>query len=109
MGHIFTLILNREVTSDEIAALRDAGCLSATFGTDSLPTNAEITVAKLDFDDTESPSLAEAIQSAMDAVKTVPDLSIPGLTVPAVARAESDVVAGEVVESGNGREPVAAG
>lgn len=99
MGHIFTLILNREISGDEVAALRDAGCQSADFGTDSLPTNADVTVAKLDFDDPDSPSLAEAIQSAMDAVKTVPDLSIPGLTVPAVVRADSDVLNGEIVES----------
>jgi hypothetical protein len=101
VGHIFTLILNREITGDEVAALRDAGCESANFGTDSLPTNAEVTVAKLDFDDSESPSLAEAIQSAMDAVKTVPDLTIPGLTVPAVAKPkpESEILAGEIVES----------
>jgi hypothetical protein len=99
VGHIFTLILNREITGDEVAALRDAGCRSADFGTDSLPTNADLTVARLDFDDAESPSLAEAIQSAMDAVRTVPDLSIPGLTVPAVVRADSDVLNGEIVES----------
>ncbi|GAA2529125.1 hypothetical protein [Winogradskya humida] len=98
MGHIFTLILNREITEDETAALREAGCQSATFSTDSLPTNAEVTVAKLDFDDEQSPSLAEAIQSAMDAVKVVPDLSIPGLTVPAVAKVDTTVLAGEIVE-----------
>jgi hypothetical protein len=99
VGHIFTLILNREITGDEVAELRDAGCSCATFGTDALPTNADVTVAKLDFDDAESPSLAEAIQSAMDAVKTVPGLSIPGLTVPAVPKQEVDVVPGEIVES----------
>jgi hypothetical protein len=102
VGHIFTLILNREITGDEVAALRDAGCQSANFGIDSLPTNADVTVAKLDFDDADSPSLAEAIQSAMDAVRTVPDLSIPGLTVPAVVRSDADVVAGETVESETG-------
>lgn len=37
----------------------------------------------MDFDDTISPSLAEAIESALEAVKIVPDLSVPGLTVPA--------------------------
>jgi release factor glutamine methyltransferase len=36
----------------------------------------------MDVDDTSSPTLAEAIQSALDAVKKVPDLSVPGLTVP---------------------------
>ncbi|GAB1639951.1 hypothetical protein [Krasilnikovia sp. MM14-A1259] len=107
MGHIFTLVLNRQLTGEEIDSLRAAGCQSATFGTDSLPTNADVTVARLDFDDTESPSLAEAIQSAMDAVKTVPDLTIPGLTVPAVVRADTDVVAGEVVDTAE-REPVTA-
>ncbi|AGL15998.1 hypothetical protein [Actinoplanes sp. N902-109] len=98
MGHIFTLILNREVTDEEVSALREAGCRNAVFGTDSLPTNADVTVAKLDFDDPESPSLAEAIQSAMDAVKTIEGLSIPGLTVPAVAKPDT-VIDAEVVES----------
>jgi hypothetical protein len=63
--------------------LLEANAAGMVFATDSLPTNAEIVVTKMVFDDTVSPSLAEAIESALDAVKTIPDLSVPGLTVPA--------------------------
>jgi hypothetical protein len=83
VGFTFSLILNRTVTKKEIAALRDAGCGQADFGTDTLPTDASVTVARLDFDDTESTTLAEAIESGLEAVKKVPDLSVPGLNVPA--------------------------
>lgn len=83
MGHKFTLILSREITDSESAILQEAGCAGAVFAKDSLPTNAEIPVTKMDFDDTVSPSLAEAIESALEAVKKVPDISVPGLTVPA--------------------------
>lgn len=89
MGHKFSLILSRVVTDEESVALREAGCSGATFTTDSLPTNAEITVTKMDFDDAASLSLAEAIESALDAVKKVPDLSVPGLMAPAVPSAEN--------------------
>lgn len=83
MGFKFTLILNRTVTDQETAALRDAGCAQAEFSTDTLPTDASVTVARLDFDDTESTTLAEAIEAGLEAVKKVPDLSVPGLNVPA--------------------------
>lgn len=83
MGYRFSLVLNREITEEETAILQDAGCACAVFGSDSLPTNAEVTVTKMDFDDTASPSLAEAIESALEAVKKVTDLTVPGLTVPA--------------------------
>ena len=102
MGHVFSLVLNREITDEESSALQDAGCADAVFGTDSLPTNADVTVTKMDFDDTVSPSLAEAIESALEAVKKVPDLTVPGLTVPAVPKApdaDPTVVDGEVVEA----------
>jgi hypothetical protein len=88
VGYKFSLVLSREVTEAESAALLKAArptgdFAGVVFATDSLPTNAEITVTKIDFDDTVSPSLAEAIESALEAVKTIPDLSVPGLTVPA--------------------------
>jgi hypothetical protein len=83
LGHKFSLILSREITGEESAILQDAGCAGAIFATDSLPANADVAVTKMDFDDTVSPSLAEAIGSAFEAVKNVPDLSIPALTVPA--------------------------
>lgn len=103
MGYKFSLVLSRMITDDESAILAEA-CTAAVFGTDTLPTNAEVTVTKMDFDDTESPGLAEAIESGLEAVKKVPDLTVPGLTVPAQPAGPLDetpkVVAGEVVEEG---------
>jgi hypothetical protein len=83
VGHKFSLVLSREITDEESVILEKAGCADAVFMTDSLPTNADVPVTKMDFDDAASPSLAEAIESALEAVKTVPHLSVPGLTVPA--------------------------
>lgn len=83
MGYKFSLVLNREITDGETAVLQEAGCASATFTTDSLPTNADVAVTRMDFDDVASPSLTEAIESALAAVKEISDLSVPGLTVPA--------------------------
>jgi hypothetical protein len=83
VGHKFSLVLSREITGGELAVLRKAGCSCPVFATDSLPTNADVPVTKLDFDDTVSPSLAEAIESALEAVKQVADLGVPGLTIPA--------------------------
>lgn len=86
MGHKFSLVLSRVITEEESAVLAGAGCSCATFGTDTLPTNADVTVTKMDFDDPESPSLADAIEAALEAVKTVTDLTVPGLMVPAVPK-----------------------
>ena len=83
MGHKFSLVLSREITGEESVILQGAGCADAIFATDSLPANADVPVTKMDFDDTESPSLAEAIGSALEAVKKLPDLSVPALNVPA--------------------------
>ena len=69
VGYKFSLVLSREITDEESAVLKEAGCSAAVFGTDSLPTNAETVVTKMDFDDTVSPTLAEAIESALEAVK----------------------------------------
>jgi hypothetical protein len=82
MGYRFSLILSREITEDETMVLKEAGCADATVGSDTLPTDASVPVTKLEFDDTVSPNLAEAIESALQAVKTVPDLGVPGLNVP---------------------------
>jgi hypothetical protein len=102
VGYKFSLVLSREITDAESAILKESGCSAAIFGTDSLPTNAGVTVTKMDFDDIISPTLAEAIESALEAVKTVPDLSVPGLTVPAQPAGPVDevpgVVVGEVIE-----------
>jgi hypothetical protein len=85
VGYKFTLVLSREITNEESEVLRqaDAACAGAVFGSDTLPTNADVPVTKMDIDDTSASSLAEAIQSALDAVKKVPELSVPSLTVPA--------------------------
>jgi hypothetical protein len=105
MGYVFSLVLTREITEDEMTTLK-AGCGGAAdFGTDALPTNAEVTVTKMDIDDTVSPTLAEAIESALAAVAEVTDLSVSELTVPAQpAGAQS----AETAEAGT-EEPVAVG
>jgi hypothetical protein len=84
MGFTFSLVLSREVTDDELDLLLE-GHPGATSGPDKLPTNAEIPVTRIDFDDTVSPSLEAAIESALDTVKRVPDLTVPSLNVPAQA------------------------
>jgi hypothetical protein len=83
MGHKFSLFLSREITDDESATLREAGCASAVFTADSHPTSPEKKVTKMNFDDEVSPSLAEAIEAALEAVKTIPGLTVPSFTVPA--------------------------
>jgi len=102
VGYRFSLVLSREITDEESAVLREAGCSAAVFGTGSLPANAEVNVTSMDFDDTVSPTLAVAIESALEAVKEVPGLSVPGLTVPVQPAGPADeepkVVAGEVIE-----------
>jgi hypothetical protein len=81
MSHKFTLVLNREITGDESESLQQSGCGGATITTTTHPTKADSLVTQLDID-TEAASLAEAIQSALDAVNAIPDLSAPSLTVP---------------------------
>jgi hypothetical protein len=83
VGYRFSLVLNREVTDEETSLLRAEGCAEAVLSSDLLPTNASVTVTKMEFDDTISPSLAEAIESALGAVRKVPDLNAASLTVPA--------------------------
>jgi hypothetical protein len=110
MGYKFSLVLSRVITDDESAILKEAGCHTAVFGTDSLPANADTSVTKLNFDDTISPMLAAAIEPALEAIKSVPDLSVPGLTVPAQPMdpivEEAKVVAGELVEEAVDEERV---
>jgi hypothetical protein len=98
VGHKFTLILNREITDDEWEVLKEGGCGEAVLEADTLPTNAEVPVSKLEFDDTVTPELAEAIESALEAVKKVPELFVPGLTVPAVPPAPAADGAPSVIE-----------
>jgi hypothetical protein len=112
VGYKFSLILSRVITDEESAILQDAGCACAIFTTDTLPTNADVTVTKMDFDDTVTPTLAEAIESALEAVKKVPELTVPGLTVPAqpaeAPAAESPAVIEGVVVEGVVAEDVVA-
>lgn len=112
MGFKFTLVLSREITDDESAVLLGANSAVPLFGSDTLPTNADVPVTKMDFDDTVSPSLEEAIQAALDSVKKVPELSVPGLTVPAqpALREENSptVVVGEKPELVAEEKPEAA-
>lgn len=103
MGHKYSLILSREITQEESEILRESGCYGATFVPDSLPTDPNVKVTKVDVDDTVSESLEKAIESGLEAAKKVPELSVPGLYVPALPvekkADEPGVVAGEVIAS----------
>jgi hypothetical protein len=110
VGFKFTLVLSREITDEESVILLEANSAVPNFGPDTLPTNASIAVTKMDFDDTISASLEEAIESALGSVKKVPELSVPGLTVPAqpAQREEADeptAAAGEELEAVTAKKP----
>jgi hypothetical protein len=102
VGHKYSLILSREITHEESEILQESGCYGATFVTDSLPTDPEVKVTKVDIYDTVSPSLEKAIESGLEAAKKVPELGVPGLHVPALPvekkTDQPDIVAGEVIE-----------
>jgi hypothetical protein len=102
MGYEFTLFLSREITEDESAALQTAGCAGATITTDSYMANS---VTRLDFDTSEAPTLAEAIQSALDSVQTVPDLTVASLEVPPQPNGEVDAEQAVSASSGGSAEP----
>lgn len=101
MGHRYSLILSREITQEESDILRESGCYGATFATDTLPTDLDVKVTKVDVDDTVSESLEKAIESGLEAAKKVPELSVPGLHVPALPvekkADQPEVIAGEVI------------
>jgi hypothetical protein len=97
MGYEFSIILNREITDDESKVLLE-NCVGTTLSTAPLPTNADVTGTQLEVDNTEAPTLAEAIQSALDAVKLVPDVLPASLSVPAQPNGEPPE--GETEESG---------
>jgi hypothetical protein len=90
MGFRYTLVLSRMISDEESAILREAGCAGAVFAEDSLPTNAEMPVTRVDVDDCVSASLEAAIKAGLAAVQEVPDLSVPGLTVEPQALCPSD-------------------
>ncbi|QDY80225.1 hypothetical protein [Streptomyces qinzhouensis] len=83
MGYRFSLILNRVVTKQEAVALKESSAADLSFAADALPTDAGIAVTRLEFTDEITPTLAEAIELGFAAVKAIPELSIPGLSVPA--------------------------
>jgi hypothetical protein len=99
MGYVFSLVLSREITEDEMTTLKASCTGAAEFGTDVLPTDTEVTVTRMDFDDAASPTLADAIESALAAVTEVPELSVSELTVPAQPAGD---------EGAEAKEPVAA-
>jgi hypothetical protein len=112
VGFKFTLVLSREITDEESVILLEANSAVPHFGSDTLPTSADVPVTKMDFDDTISPSLEEAIESALGSVKKVPELGVPGLTVPAqpAHREEADeptVAVGENLEAMAAKKPAA--
>ncbi|NJQ05123.1 hypothetical protein HCN56_05900 [Streptomyces lonarensis] len=83
MGHRYSLILDREVTEQEAVTLKETSRADISFASDTLPTNADVTVTRISFEDEVTPTLAEAIEAGFEAVKAIPGLSIPGLSVPA--------------------------
>ncbi len=101
MGYQFTLILSRTITDRENEILHEAGCDGMTVTTAPVPPNGEVT--QLEFD-TEGPSLEAAITVALEAAKTLPDLAVTDLIVPAqpdgtdsAADLENAVLEGTVV------------
>lgn len=83
MAYQFSLILNRELTESETATLKEATGADLSFVCDTLPTNAEVPVTRIDFADEVASTLVVAIESGFAIVKEIPELSIPGLRVPA--------------------------
>ncbi|MGW2278065.1 hypothetical protein [Streptomyces sp. NPDC001770] len=103
MVYRFSLVLNREVNDQEKVALKEVSPADITFVDDTLPTNADVPVTRIEFEDEVTPTLAEAIEAGFEAVKAVPELSVPGLSVPAqpatAETAETAEVAGATAEA----------
>jgi hypothetical protein len=110
MSYEFTLVLSREITDEESEALQKVGCAGASLSTAKLPTNADVTVTQLDFD-IDGASLAAVIESALEAVLTVPDLTAASLIVPPQPSGLTDddgkVVEGQVVPAAPATEATA--
>lgn len=88
MSYKFTLVLSREITEEEIGALRDAGCPDSVISTTELPTAGKEPATQMEFDTDASETLAGAMEMALDAVKTIPDLRPFTLEVPAQPNGE---------------------
>jgi hypothetical protein len=95
MAYEFTMVLNRQITPDEVSLLHEAGCDDAAITTATVGVDSEEVVTQMDFA-REAPSLTEAIQSALDAVKSVSELTAITLTVPAQPNAATG--SGDVAE-----------
>ncbi|WP_018216049.1 hypothetical protein [Salinispora vitiensis] len=100
MGHHFSLILQRVITEQESVTLKEKSAANVSFASAALPTDATVSVTRVTFEDDVTPTLAEAIEAGFEAVKSIPDISIPGLSVPAQpSAAEADEVPAEVTEA----------
>ncbi len=88
MGYKFTLVLSREITEEEISALKDAGCPDSAISMTELPTAEKESATQMEFDTDASKTLAGAMEMALDAVKTIPDLRPFTLEVPAQPNGE---------------------
>ena len=88
MGYKFTLVLSREITEEEVSALKDAGCPDSAISITKLPTAEKEPATQLEFDTEASETLAGAMEMALDAVKAIPDLRPFTLEVPAQPNGE---------------------
>lgn len=95
----FSLVLNREVTEQEMAVLKEASSADLSFAADSLPTDSAIAVTQVTFEDEAVPTLAAAIEAGFNTVKAIPDLAIPSLSVPAQPAVAQDADVVTEVES----------
>jgi hypothetical protein len=82
VSYEFSLVLSRKISDHEAETVIEAGPGGATPTAALLPTDAAVTVTRLNFD-TEAPNLAEAIKQALGALEKVPGLSAASLEVPA--------------------------
>jgi hypothetical protein len=88
MSYKFTVVLSREITEEEIGALKDAGCPDSAISTAELPTKDKEPATQMDFDTDASATLAGAMEMVLDAVKTIPDVRPITLEVPAQPNGE---------------------
>jgi hypothetical protein len=88
MSYKFTLVLSREITEEEIGAMKDAGCPDSAISTTELPTAEKEPATQMEFDTDASKTLAGAMEMALDAIKAVPDLRPFTLEVPAQPNGE---------------------
>jgi hypothetical protein len=99
VSYEFSLVLSRKISDDEAETLIEAGPGGAALTAAPLPTDAAVTVTRLDFD-TEAPNLAEAIKQALGSLEKVPGLTAASLEVPAQPSGGSGEVEGARDEPG---------